>query len=293
MSASVVNDGSPLQPVPSGPDGDDSRARRASSSSTKPASIWASDDDAGPERAVARRLWLECDHPVVEHQHVQQRAARTRRQTLNPSGRLRTRRRSARTRRRSSTAIQSFVTNYNNFISQAQTLTAFNTTTDTAPPLEGSPTVTSAESQLNSLITQPFNSSEQPGANACRLGHHGQLRRLALAQPKRAADRCCRTIPRASPASSRPRRPDSRPWPNRRLTSITDPNTGSFSAGVEHAAGLDQRLPEPNHRAQPDPHQPGATALADVRQPRNVHLPNAGAGEHDFADRTFERQLQQ
>ena len=55
--------------------------------------------------------------------------------------------------------IQSFVTNYNSFVSQATTLTAFNTTTGTGAALEGSPTVTNAETQLSSLVTQLFGSS--------------------------------------------------------------------------------------------------------------------------------------
>ncbi len=63
-------------------------------------------------------------------------------------------------------AIQSFVSNYNNFISQAATLTAFNATTDTGAALEGSPTVERAEIQLNSLITQPFNSSGSSSTSA-------------------------------------------------------------------------------------------------------------------------------
>jgi flagellar hook-associated protein 2 len=56
------------------------------------------------------------------------------------------------------TALQNFVTNFNGFLTQAQTLTKFDTSTNTGGALEGSPTVLRARRQLASLFTQPFNS---------------------------------------------------------------------------------------------------------------------------------------
>jgi flagellar hook-associated protein 2 len=126
------------------------------------------------------------------------------------------------------TAIQSFVSNYNNFISQAQTLTAFDGTTDTAAPLAGSPTVTRAESQLNSLITQPFNSSGSAVQTLVDLGitvnsdgslslNQNQLQ-TALANDPQSVTSFFTTASTGFAAVAQST-----------LTSITDPNTGSFT----------------------------------------------------------------
>ncbi len=76
-------------------------------------------------------------------------------------------------------SVQNFVTNYNSFISQAQTLTSFNTTTDTGGPLQGSPTVMHAKNQLAQLITQSFNSGSSSISTLVDLGitigSNGQL----------------------------------------------------------------------------------------------------------------------
>jgi len=126
------------------------------------------------------------------------------------------------------TAIQGFVSNYNNFISQAQTLTAFNATTVTAAPLQGSPTVMRAESQLNSLITQPFNSSGSPVQTLVDLGitvnadgslalNQNQLQTTLQNDPQSVAS-FFTTASTGFAASAQST-----------LTSITDPNSGSFT----------------------------------------------------------------
>jgi flagellar hook-associated protein 2 len=126
------------------------------------------------------------------------------------------------------TAIQSFVSNYNNFLTQAQTLTAFNATTDTAAPLAGSPTVLRAKSQLSSLITQPFNSSGSAVQTLVDLGitvnsdgslalNQNQLQTTLQNNPQSVTSFfTTATTGFAASAQST-------------LTSITDPNTGAFT----------------------------------------------------------------
>jgi flagellar hook-associated protein 2 len=127
-----------------------------------------------------------------------------------------------------STAVESFVTDYNNFISQAATLTSFNATTDVAAPLEGSPTVARAETQLNTLITQPFGSSGSPVQTLVDLGitvnddgslalNQTQLQ-TALQNDPQAVTSFFTTASTGFAAVAQST-----------LTSITDPNTGSFT----------------------------------------------------------------
>jgi len=125
-------------------------------------------------------------------------------------------------------AIQSFVSDYNNFISQAQTLTAYNTTTDTPAALTGSPTVATAESALDQLITQPFGSSNSQVQTLVDLGvtvnsdgslslNQTQLQSLLENDPQAVASFfTTASTGFAAVAQST-------------VTSITDPNTGSFT----------------------------------------------------------------
>jgi flagellar hook-associated protein 2 len=126
------------------------------------------------------------------------------------------------------TAIQNFVSNYNNFVSQASTLTAFNTTTSTAAPLAGSPTVSRAESQLNTLITQPVNTGSTAVQTLVDLGitvnsdgslslNQDQLQNVLTNDPQAVATFFTQAKTGfAAVAQST-------------VTSITDPNTGSFT----------------------------------------------------------------
>ncbi|HEX4071913.1 MAG TPA: flagellar filament capping protein FliD, partial [Planctomycetaceae bacterium] len=126
------------------------------------------------------------------------------------------------------TAIQSFVSNYNNFITQAQSLTSFNTSTDTASPLQGSPTVSTAENELNTLITQPFNSSNSPIQTLVDLGitvnSDGSLSlnttqlQTALQNDSSAVTSFFTTASTGFAAVAQST-----------LTGITDPNTGTFT----------------------------------------------------------------
>jgi flagellar hook-associated protein 2 len=124
--------------------------------------------------------------------------------------------------------IESFVSDYNNFNSQAQTLTAFNTTTDTAAALAGSPTVSSAQSKLNQLITQTFGSSNSPVQSLVDLGitvnsdgslslNQSQLQTVLQNNPSAVASFfSTATTGFAAVAQST-------------VNAITDPNTGKFA----------------------------------------------------------------
>jgi len=124
--------------------------------------------------------------------------------------------------------VQTFVTNYNNFITQVQSLTAFNTTTDTGAALEGSPTVTFAETQLSSLITQPIlpsgNTVQTFGDLGISVGPTGsltldqnQLQSVLTSNPQEVSNffTTASTGFAAVVQST--------------LKSITDPTTGSFT----------------------------------------------------------------
>jgi len=125
-------------------------------------------------------------------------------------------------------AVESFVTNYNNFVTQDQSLTAFNATTDTAEPLEGSPTVLTAQNQLNSLITQTFGSSGSAVQTLVDLGitvnSDGSLSlsqtqlQTALQDDPQAVASFFTTATTGFSAVAQST-----------LTGITDPNTGTFT----------------------------------------------------------------
>ena len=126
------------------------------------------------------------------------------------------------------TAVQSFVSDYNNFISQAQSLTAFNSSTDTPAALEGSPTVSAAESQLSTLITQTFGSSNSPVQSLVDLGisvnsdgslslNSDQLQ-TALQEDPAAVQSFFTTATTGFAAVAQTT-----------LTGLTDPNTGTFA----------------------------------------------------------------
>ena len=126
------------------------------------------------------------------------------------------------------TAIQDFVSDYNNFVSQAQSLTAFNTTTDTPSALTGSPTVATAEGQLTQLITQTFGSSNSAVQSLVDLGitvnsdgsislNQTQLQTALQDDPQSVASFfTTASTGFAAVAQST-------------VTAITDPNTGSFT----------------------------------------------------------------
>jgi flagellar hook-associated protein 2 len=126
------------------------------------------------------------------------------------------------------TAVQSFVSDYNNFISQAQSLTAFNSSTDTTAALEGSPTVSAAESQLSTLITQTFGSSNSPVQSLVDLGitvnsdgslslNSDQLQ-TALQEDPASVQSFFTTATTGFAAVAQTT-----------LTGLTDPNTGTFA----------------------------------------------------------------
>jgi flagellar hook-associated protein 2 len=52
--------------------------------------------------------------------------------------------------------VQSFVTNFNTFMTEVQSLTAFDTSSNTASVLEGSATALNTESQMSNIVTQSF-----------------------------------------------------------------------------------------------------------------------------------------
>jgi flagellar hook-associated protein 2 len=126
------------------------------------------------------------------------------------------------------TAVQTFVSDYNNFVTQAQSLTAYNTTTDTPSALTGSPTVATAESQLNQLITQTFGSSNSAVQSLVDLGisvnsdgslslNQTQLQSVLQNDPQAVANFfTTASTGFAAMAQST-------------VTAITDPNTGSFT----------------------------------------------------------------
>jgi flagellar hook-associated protein 2 len=124
--------------------------------------------------------------------------------------------------------VQNFVTNYNNFVSQAQTLTAFNTTTDTGAALEGSPTVMVAQNQLASLVTQPFKSGSSAISTLVDLGitigPNGQLS-LNQTTLQNALD----TNPSAVSGFFTTAKTGFAAIAQSTLNSITDPNTGTFT----------------------------------------------------------------
>jgi flagellar hook-associated protein 2 len=126
------------------------------------------------------------------------------------------------------TAVQSFVSDYNNFISQAGSLTAFNASTDTTAALEGSPTVSAAESQLSTLITQTFGSSNSAVQSLVDLGitvnsdgslslNSDQLQ-TALQEAPAAVQSFFTTAKTGFAAVAQST-----------LTGLTDPNTGTFT----------------------------------------------------------------
>jgi flagellar hook-associated protein 2 len=126
------------------------------------------------------------------------------------------------------TALQDFVSNYNNFVSQQQTLTAFNTTTESGGALEGSPTVLQAQSQLTSLITQSFGKAGSSintlvdlgitiGANGQLSLNSATLQNALNNNPSQVASFfTTASTGFAAVAQST-------------LNAITDPNTGSFT----------------------------------------------------------------
>jgi flagellar hook-associated protein 2 len=126
------------------------------------------------------------------------------------------------------TAVQNFVTNYNNFVSQASTLTAFNTTTQTGGVLEGSPTVTVGQNELTSLVTQPFSSGSSAISTLVDLGitisSNGQLSlnqstlQNALNTNASAVSSFFTTAKTGFAAVAQ-----------NTLNAITDPNTGTFT----------------------------------------------------------------
>ncbi len=126
------------------------------------------------------------------------------------------------------TAVQNFVTNYNSFVSQAQTLTAFNTTSDTGGVLEGSPTVTQAQNELASLITQVFNSGSTSVTSLVDLGitigSNGQLS-FDSTQLQDALD----SNPSAVSTFFSTAKTGFAAVAQNTLNSITDPNTGTFT----------------------------------------------------------------
>jgi len=126
------------------------------------------------------------------------------------------------------TAVQNFVTNYNNFVSQASTLTSFDTTTDTGGALQGSPTVMEAENQLASLVTQPFNSGSSDLSTLVDLGisidSSGQL-----SFDQTTLQNLLNTNPSAVSTFFTTAKTGFGAVAQNTLNSITDPNTGSFS----------------------------------------------------------------
>jgi flagellar hook-associated protein 2 len=147
------------------------------------------------------------------------------------------------------TAIQSFVTNYNNFITQATTLTAFDATTDTAAPLEGSPTVARAETELNSLITQPFGSSGSPVQTLVDLGitvnSDGSL---SLSQSQLQTE--LQNNPQSVTSFFTTATTGFAAVAQSALTGITDPNSGTFSLASDTLQdsinGYQERITELN-----------------------------------------------
>jgi flagellar hook-associated protein 2 len=125
-------------------------------------------------------------------------------------------------------SIQSFVTNYNNFVSQTQNLTSFDTTTETGGVLEGSPTVSQAQDRLTSLITQPFNSGSSAISTLVDLGitigANGQLS-LNQATLQSALD----TNPSGVANFFTTTKTGFAASAQNALNAITDPSTGSFT----------------------------------------------------------------
>jgi flagellar hook-associated protein 2 len=126
------------------------------------------------------------------------------------------------------TAVQNFVTNYNNFVSQASTLTAFNTTTESGGALEGSPTVTEGENQLTELITQPFSSGSTAISTLVDLGITvGSNGQLSLDQS--TLQNALNTNPSAVASFFTTAKTGFAAVAQNTLNAITDPNTGSFT----------------------------------------------------------------
>jgi flagellar hook-associated protein 2 len=125
-------------------------------------------------------------------------------------------------------AVQNFVTNYNNFVSQASTLTAFNTTTQTGGVLEGSPTVTVGQNELASLITQPFSSGSNAISTLVDLGitisSNGQL-----SLNSSTLQNALNTNPSAVASFFTTAKTGFAAVAQNTLNAITDPNTGSFT----------------------------------------------------------------
>src|SRR5580704_8271055 len=125
-------------------------------------------------------------------------------------------------------AVQNFVTNYNNFVSQASTLTAFNTTTQTGGVLEGSPTVTVGHNELASMITQPFSSGSNAISTLVDLGitisSNGQL-----SLNSSTLQNALNTNPSAVASFFTTAKTGFAAVAQNTLNAITDPNTGSFT----------------------------------------------------------------